>query len=589
MGTPHYMSPEQVEGRTRDISEASDIYALGVILYEILAGHPPFRADAPVRVYQKILAEDAERITRPVNPDLEMICRKAMEKEPKRRYDRALDFADDLSRFRRGEPIRARPPSLFYRFRKTLARRRSSVIAAATIVSVLSATAVYLHTRQERDRTERDAEARRQNEERGRERRIREEEERQRLVKDERARRLREEMDPVEIRIRDTRRLFYVPDVDMRSEIEKLEAALTRLERLTIEEAYASVPELWGLLGIGRYFTGEADLAQQALEKAEKLGSTDGWVFYYLGRIHLENGLSYRLTESYDIQRVRDFTEVGKKYIKRSTATEPIDLQIAEGYLALAEDEGAEISAKLRKICEEGLQRFGTMPGTEEFRLLLAWGYEGKLEDQLAEYTKAIERRPHFPWALFLRATVRYRRNDLPGTQKDYDAALRLYPKWWLPYLNRGAVRAQLKDLDGAFADFSAVTRLNPSYYAGWFNRGRVYFFRKEYDSALADFDQAIKLRPKYAMAHMNKGNVLYDLKRYDDAFEAFQHAIDLDGTSPLARANRGLIYARWGKWKEAAADFETALRLAPEDWEHRTFVENNYRASLQRARAQDP
>ena len=110
LGTPAYMSPEQATGETRRIDHRSDIYSLGVVLYQLLAGECPFRGQAPM-VIQQVLNDD------PPNPrtlnnriplDLETICLKAINKDPARRYQTSDDFAQDLRRWLRSEPILAR-------------------------------------------------------------------------------------------------------------------------------------------------------------------------------------------------------------------------------------------------------------------------------------------------------------------------------------------------------------------------------------------------------------------------------------------------------------------------------------------------
>ena len=190
LGTPAYMSPEQATGRSRDITTATDVYGLGAMLYELLSGQPPFSAESTPALLRKIVEEEPGPLRRrgrskrrlvirgdPLIPttergprntrdpaadsapdrDLEVICLKCLEKAPDRRYARAGELADELERWQRHEPIRARAASRWERTLKWTRRNRARAAFFATLLLagfILTVVSLLFNVRLDRARRE---------------------------------------------------------------------------------------------------------------------------------------------------------------------------------------------------------------------------------------------------------------------------------------------------------------------------------------------------------------------------------------------------------------------------------------------------
>jgi tetratricopeptide (TPR) repeat protein/predicted Ser/Thr protein kinase len=145
VGTPAYMAPEQASGRAELVGEATDVHALGAILYEMLTGRAPYGGGAPVDVLMRVLTDEPvapRRSDRRIPRDLETICLKALAKAPERRYTTVRALLEDVRRFESGQPILARRPGLVARGLRFV--RRHWKVAAAVAVTAAAVALLAL-------------------------------------------------------------------------------------------------------------------------------------------------------------------------------------------------------------------------------------------------------------------------------------------------------------------------------------------------------------------------------------------------------------------------------------------------------------
>ncbi|MBY0586692.1 protein kinase [bacterium] len=143
LGTPAYMAPEQAEGKVREIDTRTDVYALGVLLFELLCGKPPFEGETRSAILYKVINEEVPRvrsIRKDAPFDLAVIVARCLSRSKKDRYPSAMELAEDLDRYLAGEPIHARPILWWERLLKWAQRR--PLVAACILVAAISVAAL---------------------------------------------------------------------------------------------------------------------------------------------------------------------------------------------------------------------------------------------------------------------------------------------------------------------------------------------------------------------------------------------------------------------------------------------------------------
>ncbi|MBI3271374.1 MAG: tetratricopeptide repeat protein [Planctomycetes bacterium] len=616
MGTPQYMSPEQAAGKGREISGRSDVWSLGVLLYEHLAGRPPFEGEGFLAVLLAIANKEPEppsriarrgvgrtrRADRRVPSDLETICMTCLEKDPKRRYASAESLAVDLGRFLEGEPISARPLSAPARLVRRALKHRWIVGPTAVAIGLGLAFFAYAQfARADRLRRieagvvagEAARKAGRAADARDAYRSVLELDPADAVaiaglawadaeVKSAAAALAAEkkkaeghgEADQILVKAeglwRDAKLVLYRADVPIARYHEKLATAL----RL-YDDALARAPDYgWIYESRGRIRIQAYDLAgaeEDLRHAAELLGPEHGKAAHRsLARVFIERSFDSRYLsrtgkraegrraqEAFCRLAASELEQSGGDIEWRGSQEEEEALRRqVEGFLALARGE----VERGRRILAEGVER-----ATDEecaWALTSATNDPGELDRWLEA---ALRMRPRFARALAHRGMVKRQKGELDGALADYDAAILVAPRFSWAYLGRGSVRKDRKEPAEAFRDFDAAIRLDPKLALGYNNRGLNREDGGDLAGALSDYEEAIRLDPNDCAAFVNRGALRTRTGDRAGARQDFDEAIKLEPTADAYR-NRGILRLESKDADGAIADLGEAIRLEPKD-----------------------
>ena len=389
LGTPSYMAPEQAAGKSKDVGPPADIYALGSILYELLTGRPPFRGETvldTIKMVQSVEPLPPTRLHAKVPRDLETICLKALNKEPRKRYESAGLLAEDLRRFLDGEPILARPTPLWEHAWKWTRRRPAvaALIAVSTVaVLVLSGFGYVLASRESQRATEaitlRNA---------AEERRLEAEAERNRAQEQEKI---------AEQRREEAERQRERADKNFEQAIAAVDAMLTRVgeEKLVHEPRMEKV---------------RRDLLQKALRFYERFRDTQGDSLYLLlqtGRAQQRVGdIQQLLGEKAAAEKafrsaIDFFTDLTRKLPNQAEIMRNLSASYAKLSLLLQETgRRQEADQVFQKSLDLKLQLVARYPNSPDFRYDLATSFQNRalllqtyqdLSDADEDYRRAVD------------------------------------------------------------------------------------------------------------------------------------------------------------------------------------------------------
>jgi tetratricopeptide (TPR) repeat protein/serine/threonine protein kinase len=609
VGTLEYMSPEQAESNQLDVDTRSDIYSLGVLLYELLAGSPPFtrkdltqggvldmlrviREQEPTRPSTKLSTAEglptlaANRATEPaklarlVRGELDWIVMKALEKDRNRRYETANGFAADVQHYLADEPVLACPPSVGYRLRK-FARRNKAALAMVSLVFFFIVLLGGVVGWAMRDRGAREQEIAL---DRAKKLALTEEGVRQAL---DRGTRSRAELHDILKRPGGVQELLNQParwelflktaqgelaqarrlalraegdlDADLTLAMDRLDQQLTNdqadydlalsLERFRQDQA---------ILGNNQLFDNRNAIVeyQKRFARFGVLGDDPAAAAARLAFSPIREQLVAALDQwAVAAFNVRDYGLAERLLtMARQAAADP-----AWG------DRVRQVSVWDDREALEKLAAQAPIAGSSPPLLLIVGLRLSFFRSPLAIpcLRRAQAEHPTDFWLNFELALALQPTNPAEAVGF-YRAALAIRPGTAAVYNNLGVAFSDQKKLDEAIPCYHKAIELDPTYASPHCNLGSVLLDLKQFDEAIDAYRKAIELDPRYSVAHCNLGNALLDLKQFDQAINAYHKAIEINPKYAKAYCNLGVALTEQGKLVEAVDAYRKAIEIDP-------------------------
>jgi tetratricopeptide (TPR) repeat protein len=578
IGTPLYMAPEQAALSNVDVDTRSDVYSLGVLLYELLTGTTPFTRErlqeADYDEMRRIIREeeppkpstristlgpaaatvsahrkcDPRRLSQVIRGELDWIVMKALEKDRNRRYESASALAADVRRYLADEPVQACAPSAGYRLRKYARRHRVGLTVAGLILFSIALLAGGVGS-VIRDRTARESRVVSQLEqalERG--------ELLQKLGKHAEAMAAFDQVvllggevrpDPA----RDARLAALKQRLDAEARGEEFLAQFENIRlrvqscvkyaenRFTNDAAFPEIQEALRRYGvvIGETTPDQAAACVQFSPEPVRgalIAALDECLLWApQGQPELRQWLLSALAAAdNDAWRVqarmviahRDHTALEQLAREVDVATQP------PSFLILVVAENPLLSKTTQMWLLRRTQRAYPADLWANHELAVVLYKNGRSAEAVRYFTAALARRP-----------------DNPGI-----------------YLNRGTALFEAGEVDAAIDDYRQAVAFAPQYAAAHNSLGRALYANGQFDEAIDRHREAIRIKSDYAQAHANLGNALRRTGRLDEAITACREAVRIDRDDANAHTILGIALCDSGRWDEAIAEHREAIRI---------------------------
>jgi tetratricopeptide (TPR) repeat protein len=577
VGTPLYMSPEQAGKSGLDVDTRSDIYSLGVLLYELLTGTTPFdperlktvgfdeicrilREEEPPKPSTRLSTlgqaattistqrkSDPRRLSQLFRGELDWMVMKALDKDRNRRYESASALASDAQRYLHDEPVQACPPSAGYRLRKFVRRNRVGLALAGLILLIvmLLGGSVGWGVRDRALRHERavqEAKAALRDVAQLRE---------QRKWADALAltRRVKRLLD-TEGAASEMRRQFFELDRDLEM--------VSRLERISLDmsNAKGDQGDPWGRVQADASYAAAfhdygidltvvtpeeaADIVRARDVRVELAAALDSWAI--LRREQRSKGDRSWL----DLLRTARLADPDRWRNQLRSALERADL------------------AALRTLTDS--KEVATLPPVTQGLLGVVLLNIGAVEQSLAVLRLSQQQHPSDFWLNHNLGLVLRKQTppQLDDAIRYLTAAVALASESPGAHVALGLALHEKKALDEAICQFEAALALDRNDFAAHNNLGTVLFDKKDWEGAIRHFEAALLLDPKSALVHRNLGNALHARGNRDAALREFQAALQLDTDYRDAHYSLGIFLFDQGDREGAIREYRAALTIDP-------------------------